>query len=281
MIKLFAKLKSKQRRIARAGAFFGLFIIFLLIFCRLAPGRLEVDYLDVGQGDSCLIKTPSGQVVLIDGGPDNEVLRRLGENLPFYRRRIDIVIMSHRHEDHITGLIEILKRYRVKRLIYSAVGDSNLTWETLMARARAEKITLSPLATGTKIAFSAACFFRFLPPATLGVKSDPNNSLIAKLSCAGQKFLWLGDNSLTVEYALLKSGWDVSADVLKVSHHGSNTASSEKFLEAVRPKVAVISVGANNKFGHPAPATVARLKALGIKIKRTDLDGTVKIRAGP
>ena len=109
------------------------------------------------------------------------------------------------------------------------------------------------------------------------MKVDPNNSLTVKLNCAGAKFLFSGDNSATIEKALLKTGLDLRADVLKASHHGSNSANSEAFLRAVNPKLLVISVGADNKFGHPSPLVLERAASLNINVKRTDQDGSVKI----
>jgi len=277
MSKKWPKLSWGKRRIFIGAAFLAAAFLIGLIFWPRGSARLEVDYLDVGQGDSSLIKTPTGQVILIDGGPDKVVLRRLGENLPFNHRRIDLIIISHRHEDHISGLVEVLKRYDVGRIIYAAGGDDNATWETLLAEAKREKVTLSPLTDGLKVAFRPDCYLNLLPPASLGVKADPNNSLAAKLDCLGKKFLWFGDSSSVVENALLKTDWDPVADVFKASHHASNSANGQKFLQAVNPKLVVISVGADNKFGHPAPKVLERLQALAMKFKRTDQAGTVKI----
>ena len=258
--------------------FFGLLIVFLIFNYEFKkPWRLEVDFLDVGQGDSALIKLPNHQVILIDGGPDNLVLWRLGEVLPFYQRRIDLIISSHYHDDHATGLVEVLKRYHVREIIYQADSASSPIFDTLLSLARQQKIKILPLSNLIKISFQANCFLNLWPPESLGVRADPNNSILSKLNCGQKKFLFSGDNSTTVENAFLKSGVDLRADVFKASHHGSNSANSEKFLLAVEPQLVVISVGATNKFGHPALAVLARLKSLNIKIKRTDQDGTVKI----
>ena len=262
-----------------------LFFLWLIIVQRHSlaafisrPAKLEVNFLDVGQGDAALIKTPAGRTILIDGGPDNKVLWRLGENLPFYRRRLDLVIFSHYHEDHVTGLIEILKRYRVKKIIY-ADNKSGVTATAaiLIKEAQTKKIPIASINSQATLSLGDNCALVFLSPTALGVKIDPNNSLVVKLNCAGEKFLFVGDNSAVVEKALLTSGFALKADVLKAAHHGSNSASSAAFLQAVNPSLLAISVGADNKFGHPSPQTLERAAALDIDIKRTDQLGSVKI----
>lgn len=239
--------------------------------------RLEVDFLDVGQGDSILIKTPDHRVILIDGGPDNTVLRRLGENLAFYQRRIDLIISSHYHDDHATGLTEVAKRYQVGEIVYQADSPHTPIFDAFLNNAKKQDSVILPLAKGVKISFTADCYLSLWPSAVFSVPMDPNNSLIVKLDCAGRKFLFSGDNSSRVEKILLKSGLDLRADVFKVSHHGSNSANSEAFLAAVKPQLAAISVGADNKFGHPSPAVLERLQKMGIKIERTDQEQTIKI----
>jgi len=236
----------------------------LLFVCSIylynnTPRQLEVIFFDVGQGDSALIITPSGQVVLIDGGPDNTVLRRLGDSLPFYRRNIDLVIFSHYHDDHLTGLIEVLNRYQVKKIIYASSPLESPLLETFLQTAQAKKIVTNLVTITAHLDLATNCSLNFINPLALRVKEDQNNSLIVRLTCCGQKFLFTGDNSAIVEKALINSGQDMSALVLKAAHHGSNTASSEIFLRAVNPRLVVISVGADNKFGHPSPIILSRL----------------------
>ncbi|MFA5184441.1 MAG: MBL fold metallo-hydrolase [Patescibacteria group bacterium] len=241
------------------------------------PQYLEIDFLDVGQGDASLIKTPGGQVILIDGGPDNRILRRLGESLPFYERRIDYVVLSHYHEDHLTGLIEILKRYKVKNLIYSIDSPASPALTELLGVAQTRAVSISPLRERLKIVYADDCFMDILNPSILGIKKDDNNSLAARLDCAGRRFLFTGDNSAAAEKALVASGWGIAATVFKAAHHGSNSANSELFLIAVNPRLMVFSVGADNRFGHPSQKVLDRAAELGIEIKRTDQLGTIKV----
>lgn len=274
--------ERKRRKIVRrlfvifVAAIFLLLIIPLIKIYIFKPGRLEVDYLNIGQGDSELIKTPDHKLVLIDGGPDNLVLNRLGEVLPFYRRKIDYLILSHYHDDHATGLIEVIKRYQVKNLIYSNKRQSELL-DNLLKVAQDNKVRITPLANSAKIDLEKDCFLNILNPESLKIPDDQNNSLVTKLDCDKNSFLFAGDNSLIVERYLLKSNFNLKADVLKASHHGSKTANSEVFLKAVNPTDFVISDGINNKFNLPSPEIVERAQGLGLKIFRTDQQGTIRI----
>jgi beta-lactamase superfamily II metal-dependent hydrolase len=256
--------------------FFLVTSIFFISLYISRPGFLEVDYFDVGQGDSALIKTPSHKLILIDGGPDNLVLRRLGENLKFYQRKIDYIILSHFHDDHITGLIEVIKRYDVKNFIYLDSYDSSLL-NNLLDLAKSRKVKIMALNNSAKLNLDQKCFASLFNPNVLKIKPDQNNSIITKLECGRDTFLFLGDNSLIVEEALINNGFNLRAMVLKASHHGSKTANSEAFLSAVKPLNFIISVGISNRFNHPSPEILERAAALGFKIFRTDKQGTIKI----
>lgn len=280
MNNLWLKIKKNTGKIL----IFGIFAVFSVLAASYIygrPPRLEVDFFDVGQGDAALIRTPGGATVLIDGGPDNRVLRRLGEALPFYARRIDYLIISHYHDDHVTGLIEVMRRYRVGRIIYGVGNSSTEIFKIFLAAAQARGLVIQPLAGQGEITLGPNCSLSLLNPLTLGVKTDANNSLVAKLACAGERFLFSGDNSSAVEKALLKTGQDWRAEVLKASHHGSSSANSEIFLAAVRPAALVISVGAANRFGHPNPIVLERAADLGLSVRRTDTDGSVRILSPP
>lgn len=254
------------------------FIVLFLFSYVCQRSKLEVDFLDVGQGDAELIKTKSGKIILIDGGPGDLVLRRLGENLPFYRRQIDLIIFSHYHEDHVTGLISVLERYKVNKIIYADNKTAiNQTAEAFLTKAKSKSIPIIIVNNRATVKLGDDCILNFLNPVSLNIKSDPNNSLVAKLDCDRQKLLFSGDNNSAVEKALLKSDFDVKADVFKASHHGSNTSNSEAFLNKVAPKLIIIPVGKDNKFGHPSPKVLEKIKEIGIIVKRTDQDNTIKI----
>ncbi|HBA36550.1 TPA: hypothetical protein DCZ15_01595 [Candidatus Falkowbacteria bacterium] len=244
---------------------------------RLSTHGPEVHFFDIGQGDAALIKAPDGQTVLLDGGPDNSVLRRLGDSLPFYRRRLDFVIFSHYHDDHITGLVEVLQRYRVGKLIFAPPERESPILEALWETAAERRVEMLPVENMIRLSFTPDCTLDLLNPNSLGITADDNNSLYARFVCDKQSVLFTGDNSAKAEKALLVSGWPLSAEVLKASHHGSKTANSEEFLRAVNPNLLVISVGEDNRFGHPHPLILERAVDLGISVKRTDELGSLKI----
>lgn len=243
-----------------------------------ADQEMAVIFLDVGQGDATLLKLPGRRLVLIDGGPNNLVLKRLGENLPFYRRKIDLILISHWHDDHVIGLIEVMKRYQVKQLLYIEGAPKSELTDYLLAQARRENVNIIALQNKATLKYSPDCFLNLLNPLSLGVKNNDNNSLVAKLDCRRQEFLFSGDNESAVEKKLLAINYDVRADVFKASHHGSKTSNTAEFLQAIQPRLIVISVGVDNKFNHPAPEVLKNIENLGIKVKRTDKNSSVIIR---
>jgi competence protein ComEC len=258
-------------------------IVAMLLFwlSYRTPKDLEVDFLDVGQGDAILIKTSSGQNILIDGGSDKSVIKRLGENLSWWDKQIDLMILTHPHDDHVTGLIDVLKRYKVKKILYTGVvhdAPNYLTWLNLV---HDKKISLTIIDKKQTINLSEDAKMEILyPDQSLLNKNlaDLNDSsIVIKLIHGKNKFLLTGDASENVEKILLTNGADLSADVLKVAHHGSQYSSSQEFLEKVKPLTAVIMVGKDNDFGHPSLRTIMRLKRAGAEIFRTDEKGTIKI----
>lgn len=253
--------------------------LFWLIYNQ--PQNLEVDFLDVGQGDAILIKTPGGQNILIDGGPDKTVVKRLGENLPWWDKQIDLMILTHPHDDHVTGLVEVLKRYRVRRILYTGATHNAPNYLTWLKAVRDKKVPLTIVDKEQTIDLTKNVKLEILyPDQSLLNKtlSDLNDSsIVIKLIYGQNKFLLTGDVGLEVEKTLLAGGADLSADVLKVGHHGSQYSSSQEFLEKVKPRVAVIEAGKDNDFGHPNLRIIKRLERVGARIFRTDLNGTIKI----
>jgi len=255
--------------------------ILLFWFYYKAPKDLAVDFLDVGQGDAILIKAPGGQNILVDGGPDKTVVKRLGENLPWWDKRIDLMILTHAHDDHVTGLIDVLKRYQVKRILYTGAVHSAPNYLAWLKLARDKKISLTIIDKKQTINLSQGAKMEILyPDQSLLDKNltDLNDSsIIIKLIYGQNNFLLTGDASENIEKTLMANGDDLSADVLKVAHHGSQYSSGQDFLEKVGAKVAVIMVGEDNDFGHPSLRITKRLERAGAEIFRTDEKGTVKI----
>jgi len=240
---------------------------------------LEVNFLDVGQGDAIYIKTPQDQDILIDGGPDNKVLESLGKVMPFWDRKIDVAILSHPHADHVAGLLEILKRYKVGKIYLTGILHTAPDYLAFLEEIKTQKIPVDNVKELTTLDFGSETKLQFVYPdrSLLNEKMDNlnNSSIVARLIYKNEKFLFTGDIESPIEKELLNKNREVTADVLKVGHHGSTTSSSEEFLKAVNPEFAVIEVGEDNQFGHPSLRTLSRLERLNIPIFRTDLSGTI------
>jgi competence protein ComEC len=241
-------------------------------------GRLTVEVFDVGQGDAVLIRTPDGQKLLVDGGPDGEVIEQeLGEALPFWDRKLDMVLLTHPDSDHLTGLLSVVERYDVERVAAAPIEaetDLAAAWQDLVDE---KGVPYEEVAAGGWIDLGRGASLQILGPpeqALTGTSADRNhNSLVLKLTWGDVSFLLTGDIEAAGEAALLDERVDLRATVLKVAHHGSAYSTSQALLDTVRPIVSVISVGADNDFGHPAPSTLERLD--DTIVYRTDQQGDV------
>ena len=244
----------------------------------LPDGRLHVYFLDVGQGDAILISSPGGRTILVDGGVDGLVLRsRLGESLPLNRHNLDLIIATHGDADHIFGLISLPNYYQVQQAARPPdLGSSTAAkaWEEEFAVRQIPQVVL---VRGAVIRIGRDLTIQVLNPGA----TDPGNrnaaSVVLRLSKGRFSMLLTGDIDDQAEQAILAANLPVSAYVLKVAHHGSGTSSSAEFLDQVKPSLAVISVGQDNKLGHPQAQVLERLAALGCRIWRTDQQGTVEI----
>lgn len=257
-------------------------IIWYAVFHFSGRQNLLVTFFDVGQGDAIFIEVPNGNQILIDGGPGDRILAKLGRTMPFWDRSIDLLVLTHPHADHLDGLLEVLKRYDIEMILESGVAHSipeYKEWRELLERRDIEVITAR---AGEKVDAGARVTINILSPfddyAGVTVKNVHDANVASRLTHGENSFLFMGDAEKMIEYRLLfESPQLLDADVLKVGHHGSKTSSGEEFLAAVSPEIAVIQVGRKNRFGHPVQEVLDRLAAVGAKILRTDRDRDIQI----
>jgi competence protein ComEC len=243
-------------------------------------GRLVVSVMDVGQGDAILVRGPGGHKLLIDGGPDAQAVREaLGRELPFWDRHLDLVVLTHPQDDHLTGLVEVVERYDVDVALAPPIEQESAGYEALRGALGEQGVELVEAVAGQWVDLGDGARLEVLAPpddGIIGTRSDVNNnSVVLKLTWDGISFLLTGDIEAEGEAALIGSGEDLRATVLKAPHHGSATSSGQAFLRAVRPAVAVISVGAENRFAHPSPSVLERLD--NTLTYRTDLNGRIRL----
>jgi competence protein ComEC len=280
---------------AAAGAATAVLLV-LLVWHPFAPerhaGELELTTIDVGQGDSLLVTFPDGKRMIMDGGGIPAFGGRsrsqldIGEDVvaPYLWSRsirtVDVIALSHAHDDHIGGLPALVADFHPKELWTGATPDSP-SWRLLCERAAKNGVKIVPLQAGGKLTFGGAEIDVLAPLADYVPSDTPknNDSLVLRLSYGRNAFLLSGDVERPIERRMLEDHELGPTDVLKVAHHGSKTSSTEEFLDAVQPAFAVISVGLDNSYGHPHPDVIERLRAHHAAIFRTDLDGLISIRS--
>jgi competence protein ComEC len=236
--------------------------------------ELRIYFLNVGQGDAILISQGSNQI-LIDGGPSEQVLmEKLGQFIPFWDRKIEVLIATHPDKDHIAGLMAVMKNYQVGAIINSRVAKDSEIFQEFEKLVEQEKITEIEGEAGWKISWSSGANLKILEAR---ITNDSNEgSVVSRLDWGENSFLFTGDITENEEKDLMAKIPDaLLADFLKVAHHGSKYATSTEFLDKIKPKEAIISVAKNNRYGHPTPEVLSRLKEKGINILRTDQDGDV------
>ncbi len=243
----------------------------------LFDGRPTFRFVDVGQGD-CTLVTYGGKAVLVDAGPTSSAAST-AEYVSIYSPKVDYFIITHPHEDHMGGAVEVLERVRVKYLVMSSVtSDENFYLETVECAKRCGVEIIYVTDTVTFVADGICAEVKV----NYGFESADGNdqSLFVKLTAGSTSCLISGDaEAVSEEHAIRNFSADfLDADIMKAGHHGSSSSNSEAFLRAVSPKICVISCGRNNTYGHPSSEVTERLRTLKIDVRRTDLDGDVVIR---
>ena len=258
--------------------------ILLLVLIITVPDKyLHVSFLDIGQGDAILIQTPDGKNILIDGGPSPQKLHlELSKKLPFWGRTIDLVISTQPQADHITGLVEILRRYEVKQVIQTDTSYSSAIYQEWLDVINNDHIKHRTVKAGQIIDLGNDISMEVLNPPTKlfkGTSNDTdNNGLVLRLEWGQISFLFTADIRHEAELNMVMQRANLGSTVQKVAHHGSNTSTSERFLALINSEVAVISVSSDNSYGHPHPEVIDSLASYigDNRIYRTDKLGTIE-----
>lgn len=303
IIFLFLKRKINLRKINLRNVNFkkilnkkvlAIILIIVLIFqiIKIIPKDLKIYFIDVGQGDSTLIVTPRNKTILIDGGGSENIENYdVGKSIviPYLLDRgitkLDYIIISHFDSDHVGGLFSVMEELKVKNIIISNQIQTSKNYESFKKIVRENKINVRVVNKADKLQVEKDLYFDILWPNNNNLVTDNvlnNNSIVCKLYYKNFSCLFTGDIEQIAEKQILKEYKNnlniLNSTILKVAHHGSNTSSTEKFLEAVNPKIALVGVGENNKFGHPNDEVIERLEKIKVKIYRTDQMGEIFIR---
>ncbi len=256
------------------------FLIWSQIFSEAHRPEMQVYFFDVGQGDSEFIESKDGTQILIDGGPTSQILSKLAGSLSYSDHFIDVVILTHPHADHVSGLIDVLKRYDVGVVIESGVEYNTAEAKEFEKIIQEKNIKRIIVDKPIELDFFGKAKLRFIYPdksfLEQTLKNVHDSSLVSELDFENKKILFMGDAEQKIEQKLISENAISKIDILKVGHHGSKTSSKDFFLKIIQPKYAVISVGARNRYGHPTAEVLSSLAVAGSKIFRTDLNGTIE-----
>ncbi len=255
----------------------GLGNVFVWQFVWGIGEQMKVVFFDIGQGDSVFIETPQKHQILIDGGPSSKVAEKLGKEMPFWDKTIDLVILTHPDYDHLRGLLDVLDYYKVQNIIWTGELSKGKTFETWQEKIKKEGADIFLAKAGIKI-IAGQVKMDILYPMELPKQDSINNnetSIVSRMVFGQIVFMFTGDSNRESDQTIIANNQNIESDVLKVSHHGSRSATSPEFLANVKPELAVISVGANNPYGHPHQEVLNNLAEFGIKVERTDEQGDI------
>lgn len=250
---------------------------------------MKIYFIDVGQGDSCLIVTPHNKTILIDGGGSINSDYDVGKNtlVPYILDRgftkIDIVIISHFDNDHVGGILTLLQELKVKKVYIPKQIEDSKNYRDFISICKKKNIKVDEIVAGNRIRIERNLYMDILWPTNNQITTNVlnNNSIVCSLQYKKFSMLFTGDIEEIAEKQILECYSSnlnlLNADILKVGHHGSKTSSIQEFLEVVSPKISVIGVGENNNFGHPSDDVLNRLKNCGSRIYRTDEHGEIFI----
>jgi len=253
-------------------------LVWVAVFSK-PDKNLHVWFFDVGQGDAIFIKSPKNFKVLVDGGPSSVVLSKLGQALPFYDRKINLIIATHPHADHVGGLLDVLNNYQVDRVWITGVVHTTPEYLEFLQKIKDKNIPSRDVKAGENQDLGGGASLQVLAPvqSLAGQKIEDlnNTSIVLRLDYGPNSILLTGDAQREEESQILTAHANIRGQILKIPHHGSQSGLTEEFLKAVNPEIAIISVGANNRFGHPSKNILEMLKDR--QVLRTDKDGTIEV----
>lgn len=259
-----------------------LFGLFIFQSASFSDGKLHIVFCDVGQGDAIFIRTPKGSDILIDGGPDDKVLSCLTRHMPFWDREIELVFATHPDADHITGLVSVLKSYKVLSFNTSKKSHGTKVYFLIQELIKKEKIPERFVYLGDEFKLSDGVLIHLLWPSREYVDLDTEGrldtnsfSLVQNVKFGNFNALLTGDIEFEILDKIAESG--LKSNILKLSHHGSKTGTDEKTLELIKPALSIISAGKNNRYHHPSLEVLSLLKKYNIEYKSTVDSGDIEI----
>ncbi len=254
------------------------FVLAWIIYSRSITAELKVIFLDIGQGDATLIMQGDKQII-IDGGKDSKkLLEEMGKYIHFWDRQIEVMIVTHPDYDHYGGLISVLENYEVATIIKTQSSSNNDAYQAFLRKSSEETDNQLEAFWGMEIKLADNLMAKFYYPfdhLEKNIKDKNAGSVVVRLSYGENDFLFTGDLTREKELELVGSGINLESEFLKTGHHGSNTSTAEEFLQAVQPAQAIISVGIDNRYGHPHREVLERLRKHNVKIWRTDKQGNI------
>lgn len=256
--------------------FFILSIFFIVVLKKTSIQRAEVVFLDVGQGDAILVQQDNYQI-LIDGGPDDSLLYELPKYLPWFDKKIEKVILTHPHDDHLVGIMLLLKKYDVEEVFYSKVEYGNLGYKYLEEN---YSQILKNVKAGDHFRYKDIYFSILYPFEDRRYQEENlnNESIVLLLHIQGYKLLLMGDAEQEVEEKLLEFEIIKNVDILKAGHHCSRSSSSEEFLRFTQPEISICMCGKGNSFNHPHYETIEKFKSLNVQYFITFEEGNIRFR---
>jgi competence protein ComEC len=261
-------------------------VVFLVVICQLVFNIIENDgdglmylhMLDVGQGDAFLLQTVDNKYILIDGGPSSNLIDVMADYMPFWQKRLDLVIATHGDSDHIGGLVELGERYDIDDFIYNGESKNTLIYEELMRNINLNGVDISIAQSGEEIRVGCCMEIDILWPDSINIEDSNDRSVSVIARYKDFDIYMAGDLGYKYEEKI-SNNLGVDIEVMKLSHHGSRTSTSSKVIDNINPQITLISAGKDNKFGHPHKEVIDLLDKNNIIQYRTDIQGTVSIKS--